>query len=166
MREFIIKFFATGCFSGYLKPFPGTWGTIPAWLIAWFFFRGDSTLLWGAAILATLLSIAISSLAEPILGHDSRKIVIDEWAGMFIALLFIDRAPLFVDESLLLSDSSLQLYVAAFVAFRVFDVLKLWPARQLEKLPGGLGITLDDVAAGIQTVLFVQFVIYAAETFA
>lgn len=166
MKEFIIKFFATGCFSGYLKPFPGTWGTIPAWLIAWFFLRGEPSLLWGAAIITTVLSIAISSLAEPILGHDSRKIVIDEWAGMFIALLFIDRAPLFVSESLLMGDSSLQLYVAAFVSFRVFDVIKIWPARQLEKLPGGLGITLDDVAAGIQTVLFVQLVIYAAETFA
>jgi phosphatidylglycerophosphatase A len=58
------------------------------------------------------------------------------------------------------------LYVASFVAFRVFDVIKIWPARQLEKLPGGLGVTLDDVAAGIQTILFVQLIIYAAETFA
>ncbi len=166
MKELVIKFLATGCFSGYLKPFPGTWGTIPAWLIAWFLFRNEPTLLLGAAIVTTILAIPIASLAEPILGHDSRKIVIDEWAGMFIALLFIDRAPLFVDESLLLGDSQLQLYVASFVAFRVFDVLKIWPARQLERLPGGLGVTLDDVAAGLQTVLFVQFVIYAVETFA
>jgi phosphatidylglycerophosphatase A len=103
------------------------------------------------AIVTTLLSIAVSSLAEPLLGHDARKIVIDEWAGMFVALLFLPY--------------SLQMYGAVFVAFRVFDVLKIWPARQLEKLPGGLGVTADDIAAGVQTVVFSQLVIYLAETF-
>ena len=138
-------------FTGYLRPFPGTWGTVPAWLIGWFILKGDPTLVWAAAILATLLSIAFSSLAEPMLGHDSRKIVIDEWAGMFVSLLFVPY--------------SLQMYGAAFIAFRVFDVIKLWPARQLESLPSGLGITLDDTAAGIHTILFVQLVIYVTQTF-
>lgn len=151
MKDFLVKMFATGLFTGYLKPFPGTWGTIPAWLIAWFLLKGDPTLIWGAAIITTLLAIAISSLAEPMLGHDSRKIVIDEWAGMFVALLFVPY--------------SLEMYAATFVAFRVFDVLKLWPARQLEKLPGGLGITADDIAAGIHAIIFVQIVIYVAQRF-
>lgn len=151
MKDILIKFFATGLLTGYLKPFPGTWGTIPAWLIAWFLLKGDPTLMWATAMGMTLLSIAISSLAEPILGHDSRKIVIDEWAGMFVALLFVPY--------------SLQMYVAAFAAFRAFDVIKIWPARQLESLPGGLGITADDIAAGIHTILFVQIIIYVAETF-
>ncbi len=151
MKNFLIKFFASGLFSGYLKPFPGTWGTIPAWLIAWFLLKGDPTLMWGAAILSTIFSIAIASLAEPLMGHDSRKIVIDEWAGMFISLLFVPY--------------SWQMYVGAFVAFRAFDVVKIWPARQLESLPSGFGVTMDDVAAGIQTVLFVQIVIYVTGLF-
>ena len=150
MKDFIIKFFACGFFTGYLKPFPGTWGTIPAWLIAWFLIQGDPLYLWVAAILTTILSVAFASLAEPLLGHDARKIVIDEWAGMFISLLFVPY--------------SLQMYAAAFVAFRVFDVVKIWPARQLESLPGGLGVTLDDVAAGVHTLLFVQIVILVTET--
>lgn len=151
MKDFVIKFFACGFFSGYLKPFPGTWGTIPAWLIAWFLFKGDPFFLWVAVVVTTLMSVALASLAEPLLGHDARKIVIDEWAGMFISLLFVPY--------------SLQMYAAAFVAFRVFDVIKLWPARQLESLPGGLGVTLDDVAAGVHTLLFVQLVIYVTENF-
>lgn len=151
MKNFFVKLFATGLFTGYLKPFPGTWGTIPAWVIAWFFIKGDPMFMWAAAVGVTVLSIAFSSLAEPVLGHDSRKIVIDEWAGMFIALLFVPY--------------KLEMYGATFVAFRVFDVIKLWPARQLETLPGGLGVTLDDVAAGIHTILFVQIVIYVVQTF-
>jgi len=146
MKNFIIKFLASGLGSGYLKPFPGTWGTIPAWLIAWFLLKGDPTLLWGAAILSIALSIAVASLAEPLMGHDSRKIVIDEWAGMFVSLLF---APY-----------DLRIYIGVFIVFRAFDVIKLWPARQLEALPGGLGVTMDDVAAGIQSILLVQIVIY------
>jgi len=151
MKNFLIKFLASGLFTGYLKPFPGTWGTIPAWLIAWFLFKGDPPLLWGAAILSTILSIAVASLAEPLMGHDSRQIVIDEWAGMFVSLLFVPY--------------SLQMYIGAFVAFRAFDVVKIWPARQLESLPSGLGVTMDDVAAGIQTLLFVQIVIYVTGLF-
>jgi phosphatidylglycerophosphatase A len=152
MKNFLIKLFATGLFTGYLRPFPGTWGTIPAWLIAWFLLKGDPTLVWAAAVFTTLLSTAFASLAEPMLGHDSRKIVIDEWAGMFVSLLFVPY--------------SLEMYVATFVAFRVFDVIKLWPARRLEKLPGGLGITADDIAAGIHAIIFVQIVIYVTERFA
>jgi phosphatidylglycerophosphatase A len=152
MKNFIVKFLASGLGSGYLKPFPGTWGTIPAWLIAWFLLKGDPPLLWGAAIISIALSIAVASLAEPLMGHDSRKIVIDEWAGMFVSLLFVPY--------------SLQIYIGVFIVFRAFDVIKLWPARQLESLPGGLGVTMDDVAAGIQSILLVQIIIYAVNQLA
>lgn len=149
MKDFIVKLFATGLFTGYMRPFPGTWGTIPAWLIAWFLLKGDPLLTAGAAFITILLSIAFSSLAEKDLGHDSRKIVIDEWAGMFVSLCWVPH--------------DLMIYIAAFVAFRAFDVLKIWPARDSEKLPGGLGITADDIFAGIQTNIFVQLVIYVSK---
>jgi phosphatidylglycerophosphatase A len=152
MKNSIVKFLASGLGSGYLKPFPGTWGTIPAWLIAYFLLKGDPPLMWGAAILSIGLSIAVASLAEPLMGHDSRKIVIDEWAGMFVSLLF---APY-----------DLRIYIGVFIVFRAFDVVKLWPARQLEALPGGLGVTMDDVAAGIQSILLVQILIYAVNQLA
>jgi len=152
MKDFVVKLFATGLFSGYLRPFPGTWGTIPAWVIAWFLLKGDTTLTVGAAVITILLSVAFSSLAEPLLGHDSRKIVIDEWAGMLVALCWVPY--------------DLAIYGATFVAFRAFDVLKIWPARDSERLPGGVGITADDIIAGIQTNIFVQLVIYVSKQIA
>lgn len=145
MRNTLVKLFASGLYTGYLRPFPGTWGTIPAWVLAWFVLKGDPLMTAAAAVLMTISSIAIASLAEPLLGHDARTIVIDEWAGMLIALILVPH--------------DLAIFGATFVAFRVFDVIKVWPARQLEKLPGGLGVTMDDVAAGIQTNIFVQIVI-------
>ena len=53
------------------------------------------------------------------------------------------------------------LWILSFLFFRIFDVLKIWPAKDLEKLEGGHGIILDDIAAGIQTLiallLLIQF---------
>lgn len=146
MKDFLVKLTATGLFSGLIRPFPGTWGTIPAWLIAWFILRGDQTAMIVATIVATGLSVWASTEAERMYGHDARKIVIDEWAGMFIALLFVPYA--------------LDYYVAAFLLFRVLDVVKIFPARQLEGLPRGWGITADDIAAGLQTNLILQIMIY------
>lgn len=55
---------------------------------------------------------------------------------------------------------SLTNYAIAFIAFRAFDVVKIPPARQCERLPGGWGVTMDDVVAGIQANLFTQLVIW------
>ena len=65
---------------------------------------------------------------------------------MFVALLFVPY--------------SLINYVIAFFAFRFFDVVKIPPARQLERLRGGWGVTMDDIAAGIHANLATQLAIY------
>lgn len=85
------------------------------------------------------------------MGHDSRYIVIDEWAGMFVAVLFVPW--------------SLTNYIIAFFAFRIFDVIKLPPAARFEKLPAGWGITMDDIAAGVQANLVVQIYILLTALF-
>lgn len=147
----VITFIATGMYSGYLKPFPGTWGTIPAWLIAYFLIGNNFPLLFLVCVISFFVSIWASGQAEKWLGHDARKIVIDEWVGMFLALLFVPH--------------TLYHYVAAFLAFRVFDVIKLWPAAQFEKISGGWGITMDDVAAGVQACICVHLMIYVINRF-
>jgi phosphatidylglycerophosphatase A len=147
VKDFLVKFLATGLYSGLMKPFPGTWGTIPAWLIAFFLLRGDLLGLTIATVICFFASVWLSGEAEKTYGHDARVIVIDEWLGMFVTLLFVPY--------------SLVNYALAFVAFRAFDVFKIYPARQLEQLPGGWGITMDDLAAGVQANLFVQIMIYA-----
>jgi phosphatidylglycerophosphatase A len=87
-------------------------------------------------------------------GHevaDPSIVVIDEIVGVWIALLHLPKTSLIV--------------VAAFVAFRVFDIIKPPPARQLERVPRGWGIMLDDVVAGIYANIAVQLVYFAARTY-
>ncbi len=72
------------------------------------------------------------------MGHDSRYIVIDEWAGMLIALIGVAPAPV--------------PYLWAFLFFRFFDVVKAFPARRMERLPRGYGVVMDDVVAGLQAL--------------
>ena len=67
--------------------------------------------------------------------HDPKRAVWDEFAGMWITCLFLPK--------------TLPWLAAAFVVFRVLDILKPWPIRRFERLPGGLGIMADDLAAGV-----------------
>ncbi len=145
MKTALVKIIATGLYSGYGRPFPGTWGTIPAWLLAYFLIGGNQALLAGTAVGVLVVSVWASGQAEQVFGHDARTIVIDEWAGMLIALILVPY--------------SLTNYAIAFVAFRGFDVIKLPPARQAERLPGGWGVTMDDVVAGVQANLATHLVI-------
>lgn len=132
----LIRFVATGAYSGLLTPWSGTWGSIPPLLLAWWIAPLGSLTLLAVAAGVVLLSVWGAGEGEKLMGHDHRSIVIDEWAGMLITVLFI---PL-----------TLATAVTAFFFFRLFDVIKLWPARQAEALPGGLGVTMDDVVAGVQ----------------
>jgi phosphatidylglycerophosphatase A len=145
MKDALVRIIATGFYSGYGRPFPGTWGTIPACLLAYFLVGGNQALLSVIALGALVLSVWASGQAERVYGHDARKIVIDEWAGMFIALILVPY--------------SLTNYAVAFVLFRVFDVIKLPPAKQAERLPGGWGVTMDDVVAGVQANVATHLVI-------
>ncbi|HUV30695.1 MAG TPA: phosphatidylglycerophosphatase A [Acidobacteriota bacterium] len=149
MRDTLVKCLATGLYSGYLRPFPGTWGTIPAWVIACLLIGNHGAILLLVTIAAIVLSVWVSGLAEVLYGHDSRRIVIDEWAGMFTALLFVPH--------------SLTACVLAFLAFRFFDVVKLPPVGSLERLPRGWGVTMDDVAAGLYANITVRLILFVAE---
>lgn len=146
MRDNLAKLIATGLYSGYMKPYPGTWGTIPAWLIAYFLIAGNTPVLIIATILCFFVSVWAAGRGEVIFGHDARRIVIDEWCGMFFTLLFIPF--------------SLGNYIIAFCAFRFFDVVKIPLAAQAEKLPGGWGVTTDDVVAGIQANIIIRLLIH------
>ena len=137
---------ATGFWSGYFPITPGTFGSIPPWLIAYFLIQNNQLWLTIAATAATIVSVWSAGEAEKELGHDARKIVIDEWAGMFITLLFVPY--------------SLINYAIAFFVFRALDVVKIYPARQAEQLPAGWGITMDDVVAGVQSNLVTHLIIW------
>lgn len=129
--------------AGLGKPGPGTWGSVAAvllWgIIAWLFHPTPNGLLLVAFIgiaLSITSGIPAATIAARESGrHDPQFVVIDEVAGQWIALLG--------------SPADFRHGVIAFILFRLFDITKPFPVRQLEKLPEGWGIVFDDVAAGL-----------------
>lgn len=130
-------YLATGCKSGYSPIIPGTAGSlaalVPCWLLSLLPLSVSAMFL----IAFIVLSIWAAELAENIVGRkDPGCIVIDEFAGMMITLLGFH----FTWQSAL----------AGFIIFRLMDILKPFPISYLEQtIPGGAGIVLDDVAAGV-----------------
>ncbi|MCZ6481196.1 MAG: phosphatidylglycerophosphatase A [candidate division NC10 bacterium] len=132
---------ATGVYVGYLPPAPGTLGSLLGLLLLWPLKPGT------VQVLVTLFLIGVGIVvadraARVIGGQDPPVIVIDEIAGIAVATLLL---PPQVQER-----------VVAFVIFRLFDVIKPFPARQAERLPGGFGIVGDDLIAGLYTNLLVR----------
>ncbi len=143
-KNAIALFLATGCKSGNSPVAPGTAGSMAALLPC-----GLLSLLplpVSAIFLIAFIVLAVwaAELAEKLLGRkDPGCIVIDEFAGMMITLLGIR----FTWQSVL----------AGFFIFRVIDILKPFPIRYLERtIPGGAGIVMDDVAAGIAAHLILR----------
>jgi phosphatidylglycerophosphatase A len=129
--------------AGFLKPGPGTYGSVAA-LLLWYgaahAFSVTPAILSeataAAAIIVTLLGIQASTIvARESARKDPGFVVIDEVAGQLIALLFMRP--------------DWKHALLALLLFRLFDIFKPWPIRKLEALPEGTGIMLDDVAAGV-----------------
>ena len=129
--------------AGWLKPGPGTYGSAAAvllWYGAAHLFRPGNTALAIATALAALVTTLIGIPASTIVARESGRddpghVVIDEAAGVLVALIAI---PSDWPHTLL-----------ALLLFRLFDITKPPPVRNLERLHGGTGIMLDDVAAGL-----------------
>jgi phosphatidylglycerophosphatase A len=138
--------------AGKLRPGPGTWGSLAASLI-WFGLSRVVPSAWQASVLGALAVIAIAvgipaatRVALACGNKDPQQVVIDEVAGQWITFLF---API-----------SWKTLLAGFILFRGFDIVKPPPVRQLEKLPAGTGIVLDDVAAGIFALAIMQLLLH------
>jgi phosphatidylglycerophosphatase A len=127
---------ATGFGIGYSPYGSGTAGSLAALLI--FIFIPLSDPIWlGITILMFIIGIRVSGTVEREKGTDPAVVVIDEFVGQWVALLFLPRI--------------VWIYVADFLIFRLLDIIKPFPAADLEELNGGLGIMLDDIIAGIYT---------------
>lgn len=137
---------------GRLRPGPGTWGSLV------------TVLLWAAlahsltaslrtpaalalALVVTLLGIpAATQVARGVGAKDPQFVVIDEVAGQIVALIAVPLA--------------WKSFLAGFILFRVFDIVKPPPVRQLEALPEGAGIVLDDIAAGLYALAVVHLFLH------
>jgi phosphatidylglycerophosphatase A len=137
----VLLFAASGAYTGYIPVASGTWGTLVAFPLFWFLFdplRHTSTALYLLCFVAAVAAACwIAGRAEEMLQeHDSHAIVIDEIVGYLAATLFMEP--------------TWQNTVVAFLVFRVFDVVKPWPAGAIDRgTPGGTGVVLDDVVSGL-----------------
>ena len=161
------RWWMTGLGLGYAPVAPGTFGSAGAAAIALGVFTLTSqvagcscVLVQGAcwvvlALLASAGCVAWGPWAvEYFAGRcpkagDPGQVVLDEWAGQWVALIAMPM-PTF--------GRTLTVLAVQCVLFRLFDVLKPPPGRRLEKLPGGWGILLDDLAAGVYANLVGQVV--------
>ncbi len=133
--------------AGWGKPGPGTWGSVAATLV-WFLLvrtahlstTGTAAVSFVGALIVLVVGIPAATIVARESGReDPGHVVLDEVCGQWIALA---ACPANWPHALL-----------ALLLFRVFDIIKPWPARQLEDLPGGTGIMLDDVAAGVYALV-------------
>jgi len=120
---------------GHLPLAPGTWGSAAA-VVGWYLLPElSSTLYWLIVINLFLIGVIASAIiSRRDSDDDPSKVIIDEWVGMWLVLPFAGKSWIWI--------------LAAFVCFRLFDILKPFPIKAAEKIRGGWGIMLDDVIAG------------------
>jgi phosphatidylglycerophosphatase A len=137
---------------GRLRPGPGTWGSAATVLLWAGLARGLSPSLRtpvaiALAVLVALIGIpAATQVARGSGTKDPQFVVIDEVAGQLVALVAVPLA--------------WKSFLAGFILFRVFDIVKPPPVRQLEAIPEGAGIVLDDVAAGLYALAAMHLLLH------
>jgi phosphatidylglycerophosphatase A len=133
----------TGAYSGYFPIFPGTAGSVAGVVLYLILVRLDvlspgNSLGWAVSIGALFLAgVASASRCEILFGPDHKRIVVDEVWGMLVALYALPVTWGWI--------------LAAFLIFRLCDIVKPFPARRVDKMGGGLAVMLDDGIAGAYT---------------
>ncbi len=135
---------ATGFGSGYSPYIPGTVGSFVALII--FILIPVNHYIWlGICIVSFILGLWASSVVEKDQGKDPRIVVIDEFVGQWVALLFLPRI--------------MWVFITGFILFRILDIIKPFPAADMEDYEGAPGIMLDDIIAGVYTNMAIQIAI-------
>jgi len=127
---------ATGLGCGLAPIAPGTVGSLVALIIYYYLpIAGDSLALYVLVGVGFLVGVVATGTMVRPSDPDPRRVVWDEFVGMWAACLLLPKTPPWL--------------AAAFLGFRALDIWKPWPIRRLEQLPGGLGIMADDLVAGL-----------------
>ena len=155
---------AQGFGIGRIPVAPGTFGSLVG--IVWMLVLVRTGALWwylAGTVAGIVISVWLCSRAERILKHkDAPSVVLDEIVALPVCFIGIVTADWMADGALSSPQMYLQpplLYVTlvVFGLFRIFDIAKVWPAARLERWPGGLGITADDVMAAVYVALVSVF---------
>ena len=121
--------------AGWAPLLPATVGSACVTVIAWFIPPPPQVVALMLLAAGTAVAIWAAGEAEKDLGHDAGPIVIDEAVGQSISLWFVPH--------------TIPAFAISFVLFRIFDIWKPLGAREAQRLPGGLGVVIDDVIAGL-----------------
>ncbi|MFI5237831.1 MAG: phosphatidylglycerophosphatase A [Ignavibacteriales bacterium] len=144
--NFFEKFIGSGFYTGYFPIASGTVGSLAAIII--YLIPGFENLF--VIIPTTLIfmgyGIFIGTKFENQYGKDPSECTADEVVGTWISLLALPK--------------TLWIIVATFFLWRILDIIKPPPARNLERLKGGLGIMIDDVISGLYTLIIMHLVVY------
>ncbi|MDP2302056.1 MAG: phosphatidylglycerophosphatase A [Ignavibacteria bacterium] len=142
----ISKAVGSGLFTGYIPFASGTFGSLVA--VAIYMIPGFHRLeiLVPAILIVSAWGIHLGNLFEKEYGKDPAQCTIDEVAGMWISLILVPKT--FTNITI------------AFFVWRFFDIVKPPPARQLEKLHGGLGIMIDDIVAAFYALAVIHLIIF------
>ena len=145
------KFIGSGFFTGYFPVASGTVGSLAAIVI--YLIPGFEKLfvIIPATLVIVFYGIYIGTKFEAEYGKDPAQCTIDEVAGTWISLIALPK--------------TFGIIIAAFFLWRILDIIKPPPARNLERLKGGLGIMIDDVISGIYTLIIMHLVVYLFGTF-
>ncbi len=152
------------CFGlGWMPIAPGTWGSLPpAGIFALLCYLGASAetisvVMGVCVVVGSVVCVLLADASIEACGKkDPGEVVVDEFAGQavtFIAAGFITGVPFLV------------IAAAGFLFFRLFDIVKPWPAKSLEKLPRGWGILADDLMAGVYAGVLLHIACYLYKGF-
>ena len=134
---------------GFLPMAPGTWSSLLAagtWYLLQPSFESMLWLPWVLAALPVIAGLISVGAVRKSWGDDPSQVVIDEWAGTWIACLLLPNRPAAV--------------IAALLLFRVFDIFKPLGIRRMERVHGAAGVMLDDILAGVYANLCVQLLLW------
>lgn len=140
---------ATGFYSGYFPIAPGTVGSLIAAVLTGLVPASQSILFPLFIGLFYFIGVWASSEVEKTHGHDASVINLDEMIGMWISVLFLPMR------------MNLFWLGGAFLLFRLYDIIKPFPANDAQKLPRGWGVMTDDVAAGVYANVSLRLVHWA-----
>ena len=140
------KLVGSGFYTGYIPIASGTFGSITAMAI--YLIPGFEKLeiIVPAIILFFLYGLVVSSKFEKVYGKDPSQCTVDEVVGTWISLIALPKTFLII--------------LTSFLIWRTLDIIKPFPARTSEKLPGGLGIMIDDVISAFYSLIIVHLTVY------
>lgn len=141
-----ITFVGSGFFSGYSPFASGTVGSAVALLFLLIPGFGNIMILAPVTIFFFFIGGLAADKMEKVYGQDPSIVTIDEVVGMWLSIFFLPHTPIFLGT--------------AFLIFRILDILKPYPAGEIDKKNGGWNIMFDDIIAGLYTNVIIQIVVH------